>query len=31
MRQDFTYTPEQNPHALRSREILKKYPQLNSG
>lgn len=28
MRQDFTYTQNQNPHALRSREILKKYPQI---
>ncbi|MCR9204747.1 MAG: fatty acid desaturase [Halobacteriovoraceae bacterium] len=26
MRQDFTYTKNQNPHAVRSREILKKYP-----
>lgn len=28
MRSDFTYTSNQNPHALRSREILKKYPQV---
>lgn len=30
MRQDFTYTPHQNPHALRSREILKKYPEVKN-
>ena len=28
MRQDFEYTTNQNPHALRSREMLKKYPQI---
>jgi len=28
MRTDYEYTPHQNPHALRSREILKKYPQI---
>ncbi len=28
MKADYTYTSEQNPHALRSREILKKYPQI---
>ncbi len=28
MRQNYTYTSNQNPHALRSREILKKYPQI---
>ena len=28
MRQDFTYTSEQNPHAIRSREMLKKYPEI---
>ena len=28
MRQDYEYTAKQNPHALRSREILKKYPEI---
>lgn len=28
MRNDYTYTDKQNPHALRSREMLKKYPQI---
>lgn len=28
MRRDFTYTSNQNPHALRGREIIKKYPQV---
>ncbi|GAB4010087.1 MAG: hypothetical protein Fur0010_01950 [Bdellovibrio sp.] len=30
MRQDFTYTAHHNPHALRGREIIKKYPQVKS-
>ncbi|MCF8058352.1 MAG: fatty acid desaturase [Bacteriovoracaceae bacterium] len=28
MRQNYTFTGKQNPHAIRSREILKKYPQV---
>ena len=28
MRQDYEYTANQNPHAMRSREILKKYPEI---
>ena len=28
MRDNFSITSEQNPHALRSREMLKKYPQI---
>jgi len=30
MRQDFTYTGNANPHAIRGREIIKKYPQVRA-